>query len=46
MISITPINGICGMVDVGDHYSNDLQKQAGLQEEIREASNILLGADQ
>ena len=24
----TPINGICGMVDVGDHYSNDLQKQA------------------
>ena len=28
----TPINGICGMVDVGDHYSNDLQKTGRLQE--------------
>ena len=38
----TPINGICGMVDVGDHYSNDLQKQADCRKKIREASNILL----
>ena len=30
------------MVDVGDHYSNNLQKQADCRKKIREASNILL----
>ena len=38
----TPINGICGMVDIGDRYSDDLQKQADCRKKIREASNILL----
>lgn len=38
----TPINGICGMVDIGDRYSDDLQKQTDCRKKIREASNILL----
>ena len=38
----TPINGICGMVDVGDCYRDDLQKQTECRKKIREASNILL----
>ena len=24
----TPINGICGMLDVADHYANNIEKQA------------------
>ena len=28
----TPINGIIGMVEVGNHYSNDLEKQADCRE--------------
>lgn len=39
----TPINGIIGMVEVGDHYSNDLEKQADCREKIKYASNTLLG---
>ena len=38
----TPINGIIGMVEVGDHYSDDLEKQADCREKIRYASNTLL----
>ena len=38
----TPINGICGMVDVGEHYSDDLLKQAECRKKIREASGVLL----
>lgn len=38
----TPINGIRGMVDVGDHYYDDLEKQSECRNKIREASNILL----
>jgi len=37
----TPINGIRGMVDVGDYY-DDLKKQSECRNKIREASNILL----
>lgn len=38
----TPINGIRGMVEVGDYYKNDLQKQAECREKIWEASGFLL----
>lgn len=38
----TPLNGIRGMLDVGDYYGNDLEKQAECREKIREASDILL----
>ena len=38
----TPINGIIGMVEVGDHYSKDIDKQAHCREKIRYASNTLL----
>lgn len=38
----TPINGIRGMVDVGDYYYDDLKKQSECRNKIREASNILL----
>lgn len=37
----TPINGICGMLDVGDYYRDDLSRQTECREKIREASNIL-----
>ena len=38
----TPLNGIRGMLDVGDYYGNDLEKQAECRGKIREASDILL----
>ncbi|MDO5590229.1 MAG: ATP-binding protein [Lachnospiraceae bacterium] len=38
----TPINGICGMVNIADHYCDDIAKQAECREKIKEASNILL----
>ena len=38
----TPINGICGMVDVADHYANDMEKQAECRAKIKEASHLLL----
>ena len=37
----TPINGICGMLDVGDYYRDNLSKQTECRGKIREASNIL-----
>ena len=37
----TPINGICGMLDVGDYYRDDLARQTECRGKIREASNIL-----
>ena len=39
----TPINGICGMLDVAEHYAEDLNKQTECREKIKEASNLLLG---
>ena len=38
----TPINGICGMLDVADHYADDMKKQTECREKIKEASNLLL----
>ena len=38
----TPINGIIGMVEVGDYYSKNIEKQADCREKIRYASNTLL----
>ena len=38
----TPINGICGMLDVADHYANNIEKQAECRAKIKEASNLLL----
>ena len=39
----TPINGICGMLDVADHYADDMEKQTEYRKKVREASNLLLG---
>ena len=38
----TPINGICGMLDVADHYADDMEKQSECRTKIKEASNLLL----
>ena len=38
----TPINGICGMLDVADHYADDLEKQTECRGKIKEASYLLL----
>ena len=38
----TPINGICGMIDVADHYADDMEKQAEYRIKVKEASNLLL----
>lgn len=37
----TPLNGICGMLDVGDYYRDNLSRQTECRGKIREASNIL-----
>ena len=38
----TPINGICGMLDVADHYADDMEKQMECRTKVKEASNLLL----
>ncbi len=38
----TPINGICGMVNMADHYADDMEKQTEYRIKIKEASNLLL----
>ena len=38
----TPINGIRGMIEIGNHYSTDMAKQAECREKIWEASGLLL----
>lgn len=38
----TPINGICGMIEVADYYADDLDKQAECRAKIRDASHLLL----
>ena len=38
----TPINGICGMLDVADHYADDMKKQTECRGKIKEASHLLL----
>ncbi len=38
----TPINGIMGMLDIGERYKDDLERQAECRKKIRGASKILL----
>ena len=38
----TPINGICGTLDVADHYADDMKKQTECRGKIKEASHLLL----
>ncbi len=38
----TPINGIRGMLAIGDHYADDMQKQAECRRKMWEASSFLL----
>ena len=38
----TPINGICGMLDVADHYADNIEKQVECRAKIKEASHLLL----
>ena len=38
----TPINGICGMVNMADHYADDMEKQKEYRTKVKEASNLLL----
>ena len=37
----TPINGIIGMLNIGDHYAEDIQKQKECRDKIRSASMFL-----
>ena len=37
----TPINGILGMLNIGDHFPEDMQKQTECREKIRGASTFL-----
>ena len=38
----TPINGICGMIDVAEHYADDMEKQTECRTKIKETSHLLL----
>ena len=38
----TPINGICGMVNMADHYADDMEKQKEYRTKVKETSNLLL----
>ena len=38
----TPINGICGMVNMADHYADDMEKQTEYRTKVKEASQLLL----
>ena len=38
----TPINGICGLVNMADHYADDIKKQMEYRKKVKEASNLLL----
>ena len=38
----TPINGICGLINMADHYADDMEKQTECRTKIKEASNLLL----
>ena len=38
----TPLNGICGMIDIAEHYSDDLEKQKECRKKIKESANLLL----
>ena len=38
----TPINGICGFVNMAGHYADDIKKQTEYRTKVKEASNLLL----
>ena len=38
----TPINGIRGLVNMADHYADDIEKQTEYRTKVKEASNLLL----
>ena len=38
----TPINGICGMVNMADHYADDMEKQTEYRTKVKAAANLLL----
>ena len=38
----TPINGICGMINMADYYADDMEKQTEYRAKVKEASNLLL----
>ena len=38
----TPINGICGMINVADHYADNMEKQTECRAKIKETSHLLL----
>ncbi len=38
----TPLNGICGMLNIADHYKDDLEKQTECRRKVRESANLLL----
>ena len=38
----SPINGIRGMVNMADHYADDIEKQKEYRTKVKEASNLLL----
>ena len=38
----TPINGICGLVNMADHYADNVEKQTEYRTKVKEASNMLL----
>ena len=38
----TPINGICGMVDMADHYADNVEKQSEYRGKVKSASRLLL----
>ena len=38
----TPINGICGLVNMADHYAGDMEKQTEYRTKVKESSNLLL----
>ena len=38
----TPINGICGLVNMADHCADDTEKQIEYRTKVKEASNLLL----
>ena len=38
----TPINGIRGLVNMADHYADDMEKQTECRAKVKEASHLLL----
>ena len=38
----TPINGIRGLVNMADHYADDMERQTEYRTKVKEASNLLM----